>query len=121
MASSPKSKEPDEKGTTEVSPGAGGTSQDVSSAGGGAGQGQTIPSGQGAASGQPISDDVKTPLPSDDESEEAPVSTQMTPIPGVPEGRPRPEDWTPPGDHIKGMYPGDPNVYPDPENPTSSY
>ena len=113
MATSPKSKEPDEKGTTEVSPGAGGTSQDVSSTGGGA--------GGPAATGQPVSDDVNTSLTDDDESTEAPPSTQMTPIPGVPEGRPKPEDWTPPGDHIKGMYPGDPNVYPDPENPTSSY
>jgi hypothetical protein len=46
---------------------------------------------------------------------------QATPPARIPEGRPAPEDWTPPGDHIKGFYPGDPNVYPDPENPQRSY
>ena len=60
-------------------------------------------------------------LPMPPRNEVAPVSTQMTPIPGVPEGRPSPQDWTPPGDHIKGFFPGDPNVYPDPENPQQSY
>ena len=108
-----KSKEPEEKGTTEVSPGSGGKSQDVASTGGGG----------GGEVDEPVSDDVKQAPPDDGDTEdnEAPVSTQMTPIPGVPEGRPAPGDWTPPGDHIKGFFPGDPNTYPDPENPTSSY
>jgi hypothetical protein len=45
---------------------------------------------------------------------------QVTMIPGVPEERPDPEDWTKPG-WVEGMFPGDPNTYPDPENPTQSY
>ena len=31
-----------------------------------------------------------------------------------------PEDWTEPGDWEKGFFPGDPNTYPDPDNPTRS-
>lgn len=108
-------KEPEEKGTTEVSPGAGGASQDVASTGGGGG-------GSGEVD-EPVSDDVKQGVASGQpvEEQESTVSTQVTPIPGVPEGRPAPGDWTPPGDHIKGFFPGDPNTYPDPENPQQSY
>jgi hypothetical protein len=91
-----------EKGTPEAAPGEGGVSQDVADT-----SGEDVPA----------SDDEQ--IPPDDAT--APPPTQMTPIPGVPEGRPKPEEWTPPGDHIKGFYPGDPNVYPDPENPTASY
>ena len=45
---------------------------------------------------------------------------QMHKIPAVPKERPSREDWTPPGDAIKGMFPGDTNVYPDQDNPVRS-
>jgi hypothetical protein len=58
--------------------------------------------------------EVLTPEPDSGEQR------QVTLIPGVPEERPAPEDWTEPG-WVEGMFPGDPNTYPDPENPTQSY
>lgn len=60
----------------------------------------------------------------DDGQSRAPLQAdqrQVVPPARVPEERPAPEDWTPPGDHIKGYFPGDLNVYEDPENPTRSY
>ena len=47
------------------------------------------------------------------------VQRQVVPGPGVQERDP--DDWEEPGDREKGFFPGDPNTYPDPENPSRSY
>jgi len=62
-----------------------------------------------------------TKPPAEDAPAEEPVEqSQVVPVPGVPEDRPAPEDWKEPG-WKEGMFPGDPNTYPDPENPAQSY
>ena len=55
-----------------------------------------------------------------EESEATPWSdqTQVIPVPKPAERDPK--DWKEPS-WKDGMFPGDPNVYPDPENPPLSY
>lgn len=62
----------------------------------------------------------KTPPPDEAPAEEPVDQQQVVPMDGVPEDRPAPEDWSEPG-WKEGMFPGDPNTYPDPENPAQSY
>ena len=68
-----------------------------------------ITEGEETPTDQPVSEDVDVPQEAD--------QRQVLPAETVTRD---PDDWKEPGDWEKGFFPGDPNTYPDPDNPTRS-